>query len=397
MRIGMVLTSDFPPDPRVEKEAISLTNAGFEVSILCLKFDKKINNENYKGIHIVREFMPLEFHKKLSALVITIPFYRWFWRNKINNFIVSNKIDVIHIHDLPLCGEGIRAAKKMNLSLVGDMHENYPELIKVQKFSNTIAGKLLISKKKWYRKEKKWLNQIDNIVCVESEMKNRMQKFAPNKNFYIVPNTINYNYIMSRQEKNKKIVDKEFGEFNLFYYGKIDDLRGIDTLLKSIQLLKTTIPKIHAIIVGSGISINEYKKLSRELDIENNVSFEGWKPDNILINYMDKVDIGILPQKKTVQSDNSSPNKLYTYMAFSKPVISSNCNSIERIINECQCGLIYESGNYTDLAKKILEMYNNNELTIKSSHNSIMAVKEKYDWDITVQPLLDLYKNIEKK
>ena len=37
MRIGMILDKTFPPDPRVENEAVTLINHGFEVFLFCLK------------------------------------------------------------------------------------------------------------------------------------------------------------------------------------------------------------------------------------------------------------------------------------------------------------------------------------------------------------------------
>ena len=36
----MILDATFPPDPRVENEAISLIAAGHEVFLFCLKYDE---------------------------------------------------------------------------------------------------------------------------------------------------------------------------------------------------------------------------------------------------------------------------------------------------------------------------------------------------------------------
>ena len=40
MRIGMILTNDFPLDSSVDKEAFSLLAEGHEVFLPCLKFKK---------------------------------------------------------------------------------------------------------------------------------------------------------------------------------------------------------------------------------------------------------------------------------------------------------------------------------------------------------------------
>ncbi|MDD4961967.1 MAG: glycosyltransferase, partial [Candidatus Marinimicrobia bacterium] len=263
MRIGMVLIGDFPPDTRVEKEALSLVREGHEVFLLCLRFKKDIPAyENYRGIRVYREYILQNIHKKLYALIITVPFYRWFWRKRIYRFIQENRIEVLHIHDLPLCGEGIRIAKKSTIPLVADMHENYPELIQVQRFSNTLAGKLLISRKKWYSKEKTWLRQIRQIVCVEKEMQTRMQAISPDSQFYIVPNTPDIQDLLQRQEADASILQKKFGKFNLFYFGKTDNARGLDTLIEALAALKEKIPGVHAIIVGTGIFLDNYRSMA---------------------------------------------------------------------------------------------------------------------------------------
>lgn len=398
MRIGMVLIGDFPPDTRVEKEALSLIRAGHKVFLLCLKFNKDTPAyENYREIRVCREYILQNIHKKLYALIITVPFYRWFWRKRIHGFISKNHIEVLHIHDLPLCGEGIRIAKKFEIPLVADMHENYPELIQVQRFSNTLAGKLLINRKKWYKKEKAWLRQIRHVICVEKEMQERMQAISPNSDFYIVPNTPDIEDLLQRQEVDVSILKKEFGKFNLFYFGKTDNARGLDTLIDALTLLKEKIPGIHAIVVGTGIYLNHYKILAKTQGLEENISFEDWKPEQVLKNYLNKVDLCILPHKKSIQTDNSSPNKLFLYMAFRKAVVASNCNSISRIIRENQCGLIFESGNAADMSEKILLFYQDTALREMYALNAFNAVKGKYNWKVTVMPLIELYGKIEGK
>jgi glycosyltransferase involved in cell wall biosynthesis len=397
MNIGMLLTNEFPPDSRVEKEARTLINAGHTVFILCLKFKKNIPNENYKGIHIVRAYISRKVHKKLFALVISVPFYRWFWRKQIDQFIVKNDIDVLHVHDLPLCGEGIRAAKKKDILLVADMHENYPELVRAQRYANTFIGKMLISKKKWYKKERDWLNQIDNIICTATEMRKRMSQFVMNSKLWVVPNKPDISDLMRHQRENEDIKNKIFGKFNLFYFGKIDNARGVDTLIDAIAFLKGRIPDVHAIIIGYGIMLEDYKRKVTELGLGGDISFEGRKSEKDLKSYMTHVDICILPHRKSRQTDNTSPNKLFLYMAFSKSVIVSNCNYIMKIIHENDCGMVFESGNPQDLAEKIHELYRHPELRERYGSNGGKAINEKLNWENKSKPLVELYRQLAKE
>ncbi|VAW19730.1 Glycosyltransferase, partial [hydrothermal vent metagenome] len=101
MRIGMILDKTFPPDPRVENEAISLIENGHEVFLFCLKYSEIQPNEVLKEIQVKR-YKSNKLTYKLSALVYTIPLYTLIMAKKIYHFLITNKIEVIHVHDIQI-------------------------------------------------------------------------------------------------------------------------------------------------------------------------------------------------------------------------------------------------------------------------------------------------------
>ncbi len=396
MRIGMILDSSFPVDDRVEKEARTLIEAGFEVHLLCLSFGNQSLQEQINGIHISRVFLNKQVYKKLSALILTFPFYNWFWKKRIQKFVLKKNIDVLHIHDLPLCGISIDIAQKYNIPLVADMHENYPMLISESRHSNTLLGKILISKKKWFVKEKEWLEKIKHIIVVADEMKQRLQAVLPEiKNFAVVPNTIHINDFLKLQKRDHERSAKYKDDFIILYYGGLGRLRGIETVIEAVSLLKGKITRLRFVIVGTGSVMNELKIKVKNDGLQKSVSFEGWQEQSVLNAYMENADICVLPHIKSVQTDNSSPNKLFIYMLFKKPVIASNCHSIQKIIEEYDCGLIYKSGDSEHLARQIQELYTNSSKAEQLGENGHLAVKTHFNWSKTSQPLIDLYKKIE--
>ena len=74
MKIGMILDKPFPPDPRVENEALTLIEAGYEVFLFCLTYKNDKTSETYKGIQL-RRYSSGKIEYKLSALSYTLPFY----------------------------------------------------------------------------------------------------------------------------------------------------------------------------------------------------------------------------------------------------------------------------------------------------------------------------------
>ncbi|MEA3296213.1 MAG: glycosyltransferase, partial [Patescibacteria group bacterium] len=178
MKIGMILDKEFPPDPRVENEAKILVDNGFDLSIMSFNYGNKSKFENYLGIKIYRYPIKKMIKKKGTALVNTIlDFYTILITRYIIDFITKNKIDVLHVHDLHILGAAIEARKKQDFILIGDLHENYADAIKYYKFSTTFPGNILISPKKWKRKEKEWISKCDYVVTVVDEMKERVSAF----------------------------------------------------------------------------------------------------------------------------------------------------------------------------------------------------------------------------
>jgi glycosyltransferase involved in cell wall biosynthesis len=395
LRIGMVLDNRFPPDERVEKEAFSLIAAGFEVYLSCFTFGDQPAVENYRGINIRRVYMPQSIYKKLSALILTVPFYRWFWNRKMKQFVKQEKIDCLHIHDLPLCGVALKIRQKNNLPLIADMHENYPVLIEQEKWANTFWGKLLISKKRWYRVEKKWLGQTDHIICVADEMKERFEKIiAKQKSYTILPNYIDSEKYLASQQPVPEVEERFKGKFGVMYYGGFDSMRGIETLLEAGKILKDKIANLMIILIGTGSILPELQQLAVRLGIRDLVAFEGWQNPSNLSSYMKNIRVAVIPHLKSEQTDNSSPNKLFVFMLEKKPIVSTNCRSLEKIITEKECGLIYPSADSQELAKNIYVLYQNPGLCEKMGNNGLRAVMEQYNWSGSVKNLIKFYQQI---
>ena len=151
MRIGMILDKTFPPDPRVENEAIALIENNHQVFLFCLKYDKETDVEEIHDITVCR-YSSNQFEYKLSALVYTIPLYSFLMKKKINHFLRANKIEAIHVHDIRIADAVFKANKKLHLPLVLDLHDNMPEIMKTYPHLQKFPGKQLISPKKWKKK-----------------------------------------------------------------------------------------------------------------------------------------------------------------------------------------------------------------------------------------------------
>ncbi|MBT7816064.1 MAG: glycosyltransferase family 1 protein, partial [Polaribacter sp.] len=123
MRIGMILDAPFPPDPRVENEAVSLIKAGHQVFLFCLKYNNEKTSEVINEIQVKR-YNSNKLEYKLSALAYTVPCYTSLMSWKIEQFIKDTKVEALHIHDIRIAQAVFNVNKKYNVPIILDLHDN---------------------------------------------------------------------------------------------------------------------------------------------------------------------------------------------------------------------------------------------------------------------------------
>ena len=394
----MVLDNEFTGDLRVENEVQALQKSGFNVFVLCLNFGSKPELEDYHGAKIVRISQSKNKIKKLRALTNTVfNYYPAFWSKQIIKFVRKYKIHVLHIHDLYMFAAGFKAQDKLDfrIPIVGDLHENYVEGLRHYRFSTTFPGNLLISIPKWEQTEIEWIKKLDYAVTVIEEAVERYNSIGIERDkFTVVSNYINLEEF-NKFEVDEDIITEHSNKFTISYIGAFDLHRGLESVVRSLPLIQDKVPEVELLLVGAGQNAESLKSLAEELGVGGIIKFEGWQQPSLLPSYIKSSNICIIPHLKTVHTDNTIPHKLFQYMYLERPVISSNCTPIERIVNECKCGLIYESNNSEDLAQKVISLYNDDELRNSMGENGNREVLQKYNWKSTAENLIKLYRKIQ--
>ena len=194
-----------------------------------------------------------------------------------------------------------------------------------------------------------------------------------------------YETILIKFKKNK----------TLTYVGGFDIHRGLESVLNSVPSIIKKISDFKLVLVGDGANLNSLKELSQKLKVEHYISFEGWQHHSKLPSYIKAANVCLIPHLKTQQTDNTIPHKLFHYMLLKKPILSSNCNPIERILMDANAGEIYKSSDSNDLAEKIISIFNNEKLLKQYGENGYKAVIEKYNWNETSKNLINLYKKVQ--
>jgi len=391
----MILDTSFPPDPRVENEAVSLIKAGHEVHLFSLCYENRKKFEVINGIKVHR-YKGNKLTYKLSALAYTIPFYEWLVIPKLKKFISKNRIEVLHVHDMLIAQAVMRANKSFRLKIVLDLHENRPEIMRDYVHLNKFPGNILISLNKWKRKQNELIEKADKLILVTKEAKQVSLKVVDklcDKDVIVVPNTVILR-IFNNYEIEKRVIEKYDNHFVVLYVGDTSLRRGTDTAIEAVELLKSKIPDIKLVMVGKSAEDKKLKQLIAKLNLEAFVSMVGWQDLSLFPSYIMASDVCISPLKRNLHHDTTYANKIFQYMALGKSLIVSNCPSQENIVNEENCGLVFEAENTQDLAAQILKLYNSSEQKSIFEKNAARAVKERYNWGMTSKPLVEFYDKV---
>ena len=395
MRIGMILDAPFPPDPRVENEAVSLVENGHEVFLFCLKYANEKASEIINGIQVKRYTSNISEYK-LSALAHTIPLYSYLMQKKIAKFIKDTKVQALHIHDMRIAGAVYKVNRNYNLSVVLDLHDNMPEVMKLYPHLQKFPGKYLISPKKWKQKEEDFIKLADKVIAVSPEFIKTLEIRLPSEKdkFVLVPNTIRRTFFED-YKVNETIIKKYKNNFVLLYLGDTHVRRGIQTAIAALSKLKDTIPEVKLVIVGKNTTDTILKQQVKDLQLEQFVDFEGWQNVALFQSYILASEICISPLHRNLQHDVAYANKIFQYMSLAKPLLVSDAIAQRKLVEKVACGLVHKERDSEDFSKKVLALYKSKPLRIELGESGKKFVQNEFSWEQTSKKLINLYNNMQ--
>ncbi|WP_010134069.1 glycosyltransferase family 4 protein [Ochrovirga pacifica] len=396
MRIGMILDKTFPPDPRVENEAVALIQAGHQVFLFCLTYEEEPLEIQILGIHVKR-YVSNIFEYKLSALAYTIPVYTLLMAKKIKHFIQTHQLESLHIHDIRIAEAVFTANKNFNLPTVLDLHDNLPEVMQFYPHLQKFPGKYLISPKKWKQKEEAFITKADKVVTVSPEFVSEViSRTNINKDkIVLVPNTIRTSFYQ-KAAIEQTIVERYQNHFVLLYLGDTHLRRGLQTAIAAVKILQSDIPNLKLVIVGTNTTDPVLKKQVIDLELSDKVDFEGWQNVALFPSYIKASHICLSPLHRSVQHDVAYANKLFQYMSFAKPVLVSDALAQKNLIQKHKAGLVHKDRDITDFVNKTLLLFHNKTLRNELGAHGKAFVTKEFVWEKTSKGLLNLYKTLSK-
>jgi glycosyltransferase involved in cell wall biosynthesis len=390
MRICLIYQGEFPPAERIEKIAKTLTAAGHEIFLLCNnhgRFDKR--EERCGDLYVIR-VGPVVQNRKISKILKFPIFLNPLWIGELISVVRRFRIDVLQVIDIPLSVAALAIGRMHGIPVVMDMWENYPEALKgwakldwtTKVFKNPQVAR-------WVEL---WVTRrMDHIFTVVDEQKERLiEDGVRPKRVSVVTNAVDMEMLTSGDIRFDTPLHRDAEAYKLLYVGYLTVERGLDDMIRALPLLRERVPLVRLYMAGTGSYEGRLRQLVQQEGVEDLVRFVGWLPFTEIQSWILESDLCLVPHVYNTFINTTIPNKLFQYMALGKPVLVSNAKPLARIVNECGCGFVFQSGDAVDAAEVIVRAYHQRHDTAVAERGR-QCVRTKYTWDIAAVGLQRFY------
>lgn len=389
MVICHIWDADYPWDVRVEKVCESLAKK-HDVHLVCRNSKRRPRYERAKDLHIHRLPFVSDRWGKLNDVIGFPAFCNPFWICHIWHVVRLFKADVIIVRDLPLALTAIGIGRLFHIPVILDMAENYPAMIRDlwDRDGFSVVNFLVRNPAIIRLVERLSLRWCDHVLVVVEESRDRLLAAdVPSHRISLVINTPTSARWVDLPNLPDGLVIRESNSLILVYLGLLEWPRGVETSIRAMPRVIGNIPGARLIIVGSGRHEGVFRKLVNELELQTHVSFLGWLDYASAIRVIMESDIGLVPHYATESWNTTVPNKLFDYMSMGKPVIVSNAKPTERIVQEEQCGVVFQEKNAEDLARAVFQLQDR-AVRQRMGQTGISAIRRTYNWSVDEERLL---------
>lgn len=347
----------------------ALVKLGHEVVVFTSNFPKGKKYEVIDGIKVYRFDM---LSKPLGNPIIP---------GMLSSLIKKcGEFDVIHVHNEHSFASNICASVKtyFKMPLIVSCHgqlkfdSSFKDLIE-RIYSKTLGAQVF--------------KKADRIIALSNLDKEYISSLGiqPDK-ISVIPNAVD----LSRYHNPMPLKLRDFdfeGKRVVLFVGPIIRRKGPHILIQAIPKIVKDFPDVVFLFVGEGNFKEEAEKLASILRVEKWTHFTGRISDLKLAQAYRRSDIFVLPS-----FSEGVPYSILDAYVFSKPVVSTLTPCIaEYLVNNA---LLIPTGDVDALASAIRLLLTDEKLAKKLSENGRRLVEMRFNWDVVVKRILQIYNEV---
>lgn len=376
---------------RVLVKTVELMNVNGHIAIpFCSSDPRSLPNDYLKYfVNSINTDSSSSFFQKLSF------FYNSDAKSKLMELLrIEPDIDVAHLHIYygKITTSILKPLKDKKIKIIQSLHEyklacpiytmerngNICDLCINGAFyhcaqfkckNNSLLQSLVMTIESYFSRFMGDIKLIDKFISVSYFHKGIMEEVGiPSDKIEVLHNFVDVS----------SIEYKPFHSGYFLYFGRIEKLKGIDTLLESFSRISDQL-----LIVGDGSYVDVVKEKTSNLD---NVSFLGFKEGDELQNLIAN-SIGVIVPSEWYEN---CPMTILEAKAHGRPVIGTNIGGIPELITNGIDGYIIPCRDTVALRNAIVSV---KQHFLSLSHNARIDAENRFSKEAYLQKLLNIYES----
>lgn len=385
----LMLSWEYPPrivgglSRVVENLSIEMSKAGWSVDVITFDHPGAPEQEVLNGVNV---------HRVKSQTDTTPDFITWI--DRMNFGLLQHAIklqtqkpfSIIHAHDWMVADAAWTMKSGFDIPLVSTIHA-------------TEAGRMhgihtdlqrYIHQMEWRLTYESW-----EVIVNSHSMFDELQSLfdLPQNKINVIPNGINpevFDFPVEKEAMRRQIASPD--DKIILYVGRMVAEKGVNVLLDAAPSIIANMPNTRFILVGSGYYLEDLKRQSHNLGLDQHVIFPGYVSDDHLKNLYKIADVVVIPSLY-------EPFGIVALegMAAKAPVVSSDAGGLTDFVEHMQTGITTYKGDPGSLAWGVLEVLRNRDLANHLINNAYERVGNVYHWKSIAKRTTSVYQRIIKQ
>jgi len=362
---------------RALKQGIRFTIVASDLSYLtgrrAMKRHALISEEDLEGIRVLRVFTYASLHR--SFLWRVVSFCSFMFTSLIAAF-KAGPVDVVMGTSPPI----FQALTAWFMAAV----RRRPFLLEIRDLWPEFAIDMGVLRNPLLKKLSRWLEEFlywraDHLLVNSPAYRDYLlTKGMSDSRITLVANGVDPDLFVP--EANGQAFRVEMGledRFVVTYAGALGMANDIPIILKAAARLKGR-KEIHFLLVGDGKERRSLESRVRELQLTN-VTFAGTRPKSQMPEILAASNACIATLKNIPMFSTTYPNKVFDYMAASRPTILAIDGVIRAVIEEANGGIFVQPGDDAALADAVLSLSEDQEFADRLGRSARVYVSERFN------------------
>ena len=227
----------------------------------------------------------------------------------------------------------------------------------------------------------------DAVTVISSFTGERLRQYVPNVETVTIPFGA---AAVNKSDVTGKTRTRD-DPFELLFVGRLVRRKGVDVLLRAVQMLQSD-PRLKVRIVGGGPEKEKWQLLARQLGVQEKVNFTGVVDASTIDGFFRQCDALVLPAIITETGETEGLGVvLLEAMGYGKPVIGTSAGGIVDIVKDKETGLLAPPGDAAALAQVIKRAMDEPQVMQRLAKQGTAFAENEFGWDKIVSDLQQVY------